>query len=186
MATASTDATWTRPDGVTKATGRSREDWFTTLDTEGMRGRPYRETATYLADTRGLSRWWAQKITVEYEQSRGQRAPGVRPDGTFTVTATKTVAVPVDRAFAAFADATQRKRWLRDLKLRSRASDAGRSIRFECTDDATRVHVTFRQTTPGKAQVAIEHARIADPQTAARQKTVWRDRLSALKATVES
>ena len=182
---ASREAAATRPDGVQKATGRTRDEWFELLDVQGMRGRPYKETAAYLVGDHGLSRWWAQKLTVEYEQARGVRTPGARPDGTITVTATKTVAVPHSKAFDAVADATQRRRWLRDLRLRSRGSDGRRSIRFDSAD-GSRVKVTFHATSENKVQVAVEHSRISTARAASREKTAWRDRLAALREVAES
>ena len=35
--------------------------------------------------------WWAQSITVRYEQARGMRLPGQQPDGTFTVAVSRSL-----------------------------------------------------------------------------------------------
>lgn len=121
---------------------------------------------------------------MEYEQARGLRAAGARRDGTFVATASKTVAAPVARLFAAFAEEGLRERWLPDAQLAERLSKPPRSIRFE-QSDGTRVAATFAEQTAGKAQVAVEHARLPDEQSAAAVKRLWRDRLSALKALLE-
>ena len=97
-------------DGVRRATGRDRDEWFALLDAWGAAGRPYREIAGWLTGEHGISDWWAQKLIVEYEQARGLRPPGVRPDGTFEVSASKTMAVPVERLFDAFINSRQRKK----------------------------------------------------------------------------
>ena len=94
-------------DGVRKATGRTRAEWFAELDGWGAAGRPYREIAAWLSGAHGLSRWWAQKLIVEYEQERGVRPPNVRRDGSFEIGASKTVAVPVDRVLQAVRRALQ-------------------------------------------------------------------------------
>src|SRR3954468_15062666 len=91
--------------GLRRATGRGYQQWFAALDAWGAVGRPYREIAQWLTAAHGVSAWWAQKLIVEYEQARGVRQPGVRPDGTFAVGASKTIAVPVDRLTTAFTDA---------------------------------------------------------------------------------
>ena len=70
-----------KTSGVLRATGREREEWFGLLDEWGAPGRGFREISGWLVDEHGLSRWWAQKLIVEYEQARGLRPPGVRPDG---------------------------------------------------------------------------------------------------------
>jgi hypothetical protein len=118
-------------EGVRRATGRDRDQWFGLLDAWGAAARPYREIADWLTREHDLSSWWAQKLIVEYEQARGLRSAGVRPDGTFSVTASKTVGVPVERLFEAFVDAKLRKRWLPGAKMRERTSERGRSARFD-------------------------------------------------------
>src|SRR5918996_3431446 len=114
MGTSSTVARGTRSSetGVRRATGRDRDEWFALLDAWGAAGRPFREIADWLTGEHDLSGWWAQKLIVEYEQARGLRPAGLRPGGTFSVTASKTVGVPVERLFEAFADARLRRSWL--------------------------------------------------------------------------
>jgi hypothetical protein len=171
--------------GVRRATGRGREDWFALLDAWGAAGRPYREIADWLEGDHGISSWWAQKLIVEYEQARGLRAPGVRPDGTFSVSTSKTVAAPVGRLFEAFVDAGLRERWLPAAGLRERTSRPGRSARFDWADGTSRINVTFAAKGDTKSQVALEHERLPDPQSAAKAKAYWLDRMDTLKATLE-
>ena len=116
-----------KSDGVQRATARGRDEWFELLDAWGAAGRPYREIADWLTSEHDLSRWWTQKLIVEYEQERGLRPPGLRPDGTFAVTTSKTVAVPVTRLFDAFANPRLRERWLPGAVMRERTSQRGRS-----------------------------------------------------------
>lgn len=168
-----------------RSTGRDRGEWFAVLDEWGAGGRPYREIADWLTGEHGVSAWWAQKLIVEYEQARGLRDAGVRPDGTFAGGASKTVAVPVGRLYEAFADAGLRERWLPGVHLRERTSQANRSIRLDWGGDGSRLNVTFSALDAGKSQVAIEHDHLPDARSAAERKAFWRDRLAALKALLE-
>jgi uncharacterized protein YndB with AHSA1/START domain len=172
--------------GVERATGRDRHEWFALLDTWGAAGRPYREIADWLTGEHDLTAWWAQKLIVEYEEARGLRPAGVRPDGTFTVGASKTLAVPVERAQAAFVDPQLRASWLPDLVLHERTSQAGRSIRFDVGDGGTRLNVAFAATGNGRSQVAVEQERLPDAQAAEDAKAFWRERLVALKSLLEA
>ncbi|MGQ0591152.1 MAG: hypothetical protein ACT4QB_00475 [Gammaproteobacteria bacterium] len=171
-------------EGVRRATGRDRGEWFTVLDTWGAPGRPYREIAEWLTGERGISDWWAQKLIVEYQQARGLRAPGARPDGTFTATASKSMAVSGERVFDAFVDAELRERWLSGASMHLRTSKPGRSARFDWEDGLTRVNVNIAAG-EGKSQAAVEHERLPDAETAERTKAFWRDRLTALKTMIE-
>ena len=172
-------------DGVGRATGRGRNEWFALLDAWGAAGRPYREIAGWLTGEHGISDWWAQKLIVEYEQARGVREPGVRPDGTFTVGTSKTVAVPVDRLYAAVMDPAQRERWLPGAEMHERTTRPGRSARFDWGDGATRVNMTFAATGDAGSQVAVEHERLPNARAGEAALESWRQRLAALKAFLE-
>ncbi len=169
-----------------RSTGRDRGEWFAMLDGWGAGGRPYREIADWLTREHGVSSWWAQKLIVEYEQARGLRDAGVRPDGTFAGGSSKTVAVPVERLFEAFDDTTLREQWLPGAVMRVRTAQAGRSARFDWGDGGSRVNVTFNALDNGKSQVAVEHDHLPDAEAAAERKSFWRERLGALKTLLES
>ncbi|MQA03517.1 MAG: hypothetical protein GEV07_12630 [Streptosporangiales bacterium] len=168
-----------------RAAGRTYDEWFALLDEWGAPGRPYREIADWLEQEQGLSSWWAQKLIVEYEQARGLREPGVRPGGTFAAGASKTVNVAVECLYAAVVDPAERERWLPGVVLRERTSHACRSARFERPDDGTRVAITFEAKGAAKSQLAVEHERLPDAETAQQTKAFWRDRLTVLKAALE-
>jgi hypothetical protein len=172
-------------DALRRATGRDRDEWFALLDAWGAAGRQYREIDAWLTGEHDVTSWWAQKLIVEYEQARGLRPPGVRPDGTFTVGVSATVAVPVDRLFEAFVDATLRERWLPGAAMRERTSRRGRSARFD-RGDGTRVNVDFAAKGDAKSQAAVEQERLPDAQAAEEAKTFWRERMAALKALLEA
>lgn len=174
------------PTGVRRATGRDRPEWFAILDAWGAAGRPYREIAAWLVGEHQLSDWWAQKLIVEYEQARGLRDPGVRPDGTFEVGASKAVAVPVERLFAAFVDEELREAWLPGAVIRERTSRPGTAVRFDWEDGSTRVVATFSPSGEARSQVAVQHERLPDLASAERMKAFWRERLGALKSLLES
>jgi hypothetical protein len=173
-------------DGVRRGTGRDRDEWFALLDEWGAAGRQYREIADWLMGEHDVSRWWAQKLIVEYEQERGLRPPGVRPDGTFEVSASRTVAVPVERLFSAFVNPRQRKRWLTDGRMSLRTSQPDRSARFDWEDGSTRVNVGFIDKGPSRSTVAVAHERLADADEAETTKVMWKERLGELKSFLES
>jgi hypothetical protein len=93
-------------------TGRGWSEWFALLDDWGATGRSHTEIARWLVEEQKVHGWWAQSIAVTYEQARGMRIPGQGPDGFFTASASKTIAVPALKAFEAFADDALRERWL--------------------------------------------------------------------------
>ena len=185
METRDTGAALTSEEAVRGATGRSYEDWFRVLDSADMASRGHGEIADALTGEHGVSSWWAQTITVGYERARGLRPPHGGRDGLFSISASKTIEVPVERLFEAFMDAGLRERWLPDGELRERTSQPARSARFDWGDGATRVNAGCESKGDARSQVALAHERLADAQAADEMKRYWRERLNALKALLE-
>ncbi|MFN2587551.1 MAG: hypothetical protein ABR613_05485 [Actinomycetota bacterium] len=170
---------------VVAATGRSWDEWFTMLDEWGAAERSHTEIARWLAGEQGVDGWWAQSVTVTYEQERGMRAPGQRADGTYGVSASKTVDVPVTDLFEAFADERMRERWLGDYELQVRTARPGKSITAAWEDGSTRLTIAFVPKAEAKSQVALEHQKVARAEDADELKAFWRERLAALKKLLE-
>jgi hypothetical protein len=169
---------------VRAATGRTWDEWFAILDRWEATQRTHAEIARWLGAEQGVSGWWAQGVTVAYEQARGMRAPGQRPDG-WEVSASKTVAVPLERLFEAFTDEERRERWLPGADMSLRTATAPKSARYDWEDGSTRVVAGFEAKGEAKSQVAIAHQRLPDAETAEAMKAYWRERVQALKEEVE-
>jgi hypothetical protein len=171
-------------DKVTAATGKRWEAWFSILDRWGARQREHRETAAYLMAEHNVPGWWAQSITVWYERSRGLRLKHQQADG-FSVSASKTIAVPVEALFDAFVQSRTRRKWLTDGTMTVRTSQPGRGARFNWSDGTTRVVVSFEPKGAAKTTVTVAHERLPGPDEAETAKLAWRKRLTGLKSFLE-
>ena len=172
-------------DMVRANTGRVWDEWFALLDRWGAVERPHPEIARWLNEEHGVPGWWAQGVTVAYEQARGLRAPGQRRGGQFEVNASKTVAVPVERLYDAFADPAVRERWLPGAAVEVRTARPGRAIRANWDDGSTRLMIAFTARGEAKSQVALTHERVPDAGTADKLKDFWRERMAALRELLE-
>ena len=101
------------------------------------------------------------------------------------MSASKTVAVPVERLFEAFVDARLRERWLPGAPFEIRTARPGRSLRANWEDGSTRVAVNFTALGDAKSQAALQHERLPDAETADEMKTYWRRQVAVLKAVLE-
>jgi hypothetical protein len=117
--------------------------------------------------------------------SRGLPAPGQHQNG-WAVTASKTIAVPVERLFEAFEDDAVRERWLPGAKLRLRTATAPRTARFDWENGSTRVAVGFARLAEAKSRVSLDHERLPDADMAEEMKAWWRERVAVLKAFLEA
>jgi hypothetical protein len=176
----------TSDESIRRRTGRGWEEWFDLLDEWGAAERSHREIARWVAEQQGVVplAWNAQAVAGSYERVRGLREVGEREDG-FSITASKTVSVPVDRLYDAFVDESLRGRWLPDGALRERTATKPRSARFDWLDGASRVHVAFVAKGEEKSTATVAHERLPDAAEAARMKAYWRDRVTTLKEVLE-
>jgi uncharacterized protein YndB with AHSA1/START domain len=82
-----------------QATGRSRSEWFEIIRSSGKTDPSHKEIADYLHDAHGVSSWWAQEITVEYEKHIGRRVLGQTQDGLFQIGVSKTIPAPAGKVW---------------------------------------------------------------------------------------
>lgn len=97
----------TSSEALSAATGRDREQWRELLERAGAMAWTHSQTARWLVEEQGVDGWWAQGITVDFEQARKGRVPGQQSDGTFATSVTRTI--PGERlgALASVKDAVQ-------------------------------------------------------------------------------
>ncbi len=170
---------------IRRRTGRGWEAWFELLDAWGAPERSQAEALRWIGSEHGIEGWSAQAVTITYHRARGLRAVGEGPSG-FTVTASKTVAVPVETLFDAVVDEGLRARWLPDGALRERTVLRPRSARYDWAQDATRVTVFFAAKGEARSTAVVQHERLPDGAEADRMKAFWRERVAALKEVLES
>lgn len=171
-------------DKIREATGRGWQDWFDRLDKWGAARRAHPEIARRLMNTHRLDNWWAQTITVGFEQARGLREPGQYADG-WAAIASKTVAVPVQRLFESLSDEKLRERWLPGAEMRLRTATPYKSARYDWEDGATRVNVGFTELGESESRIALAHEKLPDSDTAEEMKSWWKERFVVLKGLLE-
>ena len=120
---------------------------------------------------------------------RGRRLPADRrgappPAGGYAVSGSKTVNVPLARLYAAWADETQRARWLGDVAMVVRKATAEKSMRV-AWPDGTRMDVLFAAKGDEKSQVSVDQRGARTPEDAERLRAFWKERLAAMKTWLE-
>lgn len=172
---------------VVAATGRTREEWFALLDRAGAREWDHGHIARWLGGKHDVDGWWAQGVTVAYEQARGLREPGQRSDGSFAASATKTVRAPLAVVWPHLADEDLRREWL-DVEFKVRGMTEHKSVRMSA-EDGSRVTLYVSDVKPGKdgvvkCRVAVEHDGLRDAEELAQTKEFWRAVLADLADVV--
>lgn len=167
-------------EAVKAKTGRVWAEWFAILDKAGAKKMPHKEIAAYLRDRQNVGPWWGQMVAVEYEHERGIREKFQKCDGEFSASGSRTMAVPLKKAFAAWTDEKLRKRWLPDGKLEITTATPGKYVRGKW--GTSRLSVGFVGKGAAKTQVAIDHGKLSSSRECARMKAYWFEALDRLES----
>jgi hypothetical protein len=163
---------------IEKATGCTWERWVYALDRVKASEWPHPEIAKYVHEKYKVSDWWSQSVTVGYERIKGLRAHGQRRDGTYEVSKSKVIAVPVAKLYSAFSNPAVRSQWL-DVPLDVTTASKNKSIRGRFPD-GTPLDFGFYVKGDGKSQVALGHRKLKSAADATRLKSYWTEKLNVL------
>lgn len=173
-------------DAVKQATGKHWDEWFEILDKVRASEMTHKEIAKFIHDkyrASGTSGWWAQMITVGYEQARGLREKNQTAGG-YSVSVTRSIDVPAETAYAFWMNRRRLTKWLgSDFQISSSAEN--KSVRGLWSDGKTRVNVGFFSKGEGKCQVAVEHNKLKDAKDVEQKRAFWKEKLAQLKSLLE-
>lgn len=171
-----------------RATKRPWAEWITLLDELGARELEHQAIVPLVQ--RELEQldlkspgWWAQGITIAYEQHIGRRLPGQKPDGSFASSASRSYPGSMDDAnFAWTALVKDRTSFVElDVADGPSASATPKWRYWRCTlADDSRVNVTINEIGPAKSRVSVEHSKLTSTEAADEAKFFWKLLLSNL------
>jgi len=170
---------------VKAKTGCTWDRWVRALDRDGAAEMSHRDIAKLIGTKYKAGPWWTQMVTVGYERIKKLRARGQQRNGTYRMSKSKTFDVPVTALFGAWADATQRRRWLPGAHVKVRTATAPKSMRLDWDDGAILI-VAFTPKGASRSTVAVEHAKLHNRAAVDGLKAYWTDRFTALKETLSA
>ncbi|KLU08125.1 hypothetical protein [Kocuria sp. SM24M-10] len=181
----STRGTSTR--GITEATGIPWETWTARLEAHGARRMSHAQIAGHLAEQLdgvvANPGWWAQQITVAYEQHIGARRPGQAGDGSWAVSAGRTVPGTADEVLARWEDlmggAAEVAGVASEGPPGTSATGTWRYWRVRLVD-GSRVTVHLRAKDDDRCTVGVSHTGLASPEDVEHRRAFWKERLREL------
>jgi hypothetical protein len=129
--------------------------------------------------------WWAQTITMAYEQHIGRRLPGQRADGRFSASVSRTLNGAAEELFQVWCMLLAP---VTDLAGINRigvptTSKTVMGFNWRCkTEDGSYFVITFSETKSGKVRAAAAHEGLADAAGVLKTNTFWGGKLEELKA----
>ena len=182
------DAAWKPPvstDAVKAKTGRGWNEWLRILDQERGPTLGHTAMAELLHEKYSVPGWWAQMVTVGYEQARGLRVKHEKRGG-FEISASRTIEADARSVFRAWTNAKARVRWLPKTAITIHKVTPPKSMRVTWIDGAKSIGVNLYPKGPGKTLVALQHGKIESAAQAKKMKAFWGVRLEALKKKLET
>lgn len=173
---------------IEQATGWKWDEWTKFLDGRNAKDMPHAAIAHMVRDelTGKIENpgWWAQAVTVAYEQHIGRRAPGQRADGKFETSVTKTLGFGREEAYQKVLQAVEKKTDF-DGRTISGVRDSLTPVRsyWRCNlDNGSKVTIAVEQRSSdfGKAIVSVTHTNLISAEESSAAKYFWRQFLAHL------
>lgn len=171
-------------EAVKKRTGKNWNQWFTILDKACAGKMNHTLIAAYLYKEQKLPGWWAQMVTVGYEQARGLREKHQRPEG-YSISVSRVIGTPISTLYKSWADTRQRDRWLKVKGIEIRKATANKSMRISWSDKKTSLEVNYYDKGKSRAQLVVQHNQLKDAKAAEQMKGYWVKKLDAMKIFLE-
>ena len=170
------------PQAIAKATGKAPEEWNSILDSAGAQDLTHKEIATMLREEHGVSAWWSQHVTVDYERARGMRERHQTTRG-YQVSVSKTLPVPLSELYAAFTDTQNRGQWLPEAPITIRKDTPEKTTRATWTDGdgaETSVDISYYASGDTKSRITVMQSKLADSEDVEARRAYWKAALERL------
>jgi len=169
-----------------KATGKTWPQWQAVLRAMNAATLPHKEIATRLHREHGVSGWWSQTLTVQFERAIGRREIGQTSAGDFAAAASKTLAGDKDQALKAWQQLVGRRRAFGGVAF-ANAPSAKRTEKWRywrvALADGSKVTIVIADKGAGKALLGVNHDKLSNAKAVRRWKAFWKDFLQELTGT---
>ena len=187
-------------------TGHAWAHWLAVLDAFDVATHGHTAAAKHLRDDHGTTAWWAQTLTVRYEQERGLRDIGQKADG-FEVSVSRTIRATPEATYAALSEPAHWSRWFaRDAEAEVRVGGRyhtadGDGGAFLVLDPPRRIKMTWEQAKhppgsvvefyiapkdEGRVVARVTHGKLADAAMRDALRGSWRWAMDSLRIYLET
>lgn len=161
-------------------TGKTWMEWFALLDEAGALQMTHKEIVAIVNDHSQTGPWWAQMVTVVYEQERGLRDRHQKPGG-YEISRSRTVAAPAIDLYMRLSDEKYLADWLGEKGITLRKMTPYRTMRLNWGEGATIVEI--RLVEKGESTgVTVQHMKLPNAESAEKMKDYWEEKLEVLKS----
>ena len=156
---------------VRGATGHGWNEWCDRIDDWPGHVDGHGAVAEWLATTQHVDSWWAQSVTVGWERITGRRLPHQRPDGTFSASKSKTMAIDGAALRALLLDDEGRADLFGGESIELRSRPTSNNVRLGMPLGTAEIVIDERDD--GRVRITVAHERLEEYDDVARWKDFW-------------
>lgn len=171
-------------NALKEKTGKTWKEWYGVISKAGCEHATHKEIVQFLANNHQVTSWWAQMITVGYEQWSGKRDRHQKPDG-YEISVSKTFDAKIADLYKAWIDESIRITWLSNSVV-IRKANLAKSLRITWSQDSTNVTVNFYSKHEYKTQIVVQHSKLRDGELAEEKKSFWKEALGRLATALQT
>jgi uncharacterized protein YndB with AHSA1/START domain len=190
-------------EAVKKATGKPWEQWRDILKKSFTKDDIHKDIVTFLRDEYGLSHWWAQSVTVDFEQYTGKRKIGQTQTADYQTGVRKTMRAKADDVWDLLLSNKASSIWLGEQEIQEfkqgnkYQTKDGKSGEIRVIKPYHHIRLTWKlkewenpstlqirvYSTPGKkATIAIHHEKLKDGKIREQMSKHWKEVLDKIEA----
>ncbi|CAN5689371.1 hypothetical protein BH23CHL5_BH23CHL5_21040 [soil metagenome] len=164
-------------EAIKRGTGKPWSEWKAYFESRNAASMDHKSIAAMLQSEAGLNGWWAQTVTVRFEQLIGRREPGQDCNGEFSVSVTKTINGDMDVALAWWLDAVLEIESFSDIPL-ARDPEISKTENWRywraALSDGTRVNVNIYEKAPEKSSLSVMHVQLESTDQIEHWRSYWK------------
>ena len=164
-----------------KSTGKTWKQWMEVFKRIKAKGLAHKEIAELLVSDYEVSGWWAQSLTVRFEQETGKRVPGERSDGSFYVTVSMTIEGDVDSVFDKWINKFSTYSSFNKIKtIDSPVTSVTPKWRYWKIKlgDRSKLNINFARKSDNKTLVQVNQENLSGTDQIEKWRTYWKKELS--------
>lgn len=161
---------------IERSTGDTWNTWLERLEAMGASELSHKEIASKLVTDYQVAGWWAQSLTVRYEQAIGRRQPGQSNAGDFSVSVSKTLNGTMDEGLHWWLKKVQARTDFNGVPILTSSTtetEKWRNYRV-ALKDGSRIVVGIYAKTPTKAGFGLQHDKLPSAEAAEAWRAYWK------------
>ena len=161
---------------IERSTGVSWTGWLERLNQMGARDLSHKDITAKLVADYQVAGWWAQSLTVRYEQVIGRRKPGQNNAGDFSVGVSKTLSGSVDDGLDWWLAKVQSRTDFNSIPIVTSSTTKTEKWRHyrAALKDGSRVVVGIYAKTPTKFGFGLQHEKLPSADASEAWRAYWK------------